>query len=35
MLDFPESARELIEGPGLAHPVTLEADGRPRSTPAP
>jgi len=27
---LPDSARTLIEGPGLAHFVTLEPDGRPQ-----
>jgi PPOX class probable F420-dependent enzyme len=28
--DLPQSARDVLEGPGLAHLVTLEADGRPQ-----
>ena len=27
---LPESARRVLEGPGLAHLVTLEPDGRPQ-----
>ena len=27
---IPDSAREVLEGPGLAHLVTLEPDGRPQ-----
>jgi PPOX class probable F420-dependent enzyme len=27
---IPDSAREVLEGPGLAHLVTIEPDGRPQ-----
>ena len=30
MAAIPESARAVLEGPALAHLVTLEADGRPQ-----
>lgn len=30
MAAIPESARQVLEGPGLAHLVTLEPDGRPQ-----
>ncbi|MGO9958563.1 MAG: hypothetical protein ACLP50_21790 [Solirubrobacteraceae bacterium] len=31
MATLPESARRVLEGPGLAHLVTLEPDGRPQT----
>src|SRR4051794_21580330 len=30
MAGIPDSARRVLEGPGLAHLVTLEPDGRPQ-----
>src|SRR4051812_50065847 len=30
MAGIPDSARGILEGPGLAHLVTLEPDGRPQ-----
>jgi PPOX class probable F420-dependent enzyme len=30
MATLPDSARAVVEGPGLAHLVTLEPDGRPQ-----
>jgi PPOX class probable F420-dependent enzyme len=30
MAGIPDSARKILEGPGLAHLVTLEPDGRPQ-----
>ena len=30
MATIPDSVRTVLEGPGLAHLVTLEADGRPQ-----
>ena len=30
MAGIPDSARRILEGPGLAHLVTLEPDGRPQ-----
>jgi PPOX class probable F420-dependent enzyme len=29
-VEIPDSAREVLEGPGLAHLVTVEPDGRPQ-----
>jgi PPOX class probable F420-dependent enzyme len=29
-MEIPEAARRVLEGPGLAHLVTLEGDGRPQ-----
>src|SRR5437868_9844189 len=29
-MEIPNSARTVLDGPGLAHLVTLEADGRPQ-----
>jgi PPOX class probable F420-dependent enzyme len=29
-MQIPEAARRVLEGPGLAHLVTLEGDGRPQ-----
>ena len=29
-MEIPDSAREVLEGPGLAHLVTVEPDGRPQ-----
>ncbi len=29
-MEIPDSAREVLEGPGLAHLVTIDPDGRPQ-----
>jgi PPOX class probable F420-dependent enzyme len=29
-VEIPDSAREVLEGPGLAHLVTIDPDGRPQ-----